>query len=98
MKAHWVPRLQNVEADALTNLDFRHFSTEKRIQVSLEELPFEVLPQFLAEGEKFVLAMEELEKEQARARPAQADLARKGARGKRKPRKPAGLSPWYGGC
>ena len=29
----WVPRLQNVEADALTNSDFRHFEAENRIDV-----------------------------------------------------------------
>ena len=26
MRAHWIPRLQNQESDALTNFDYRHFS------------------------------------------------------------------------
>ena len=29
LRALWLPRLQNEEADALTNLDFRHFAPEK---------------------------------------------------------------------
>ena len=29
LRAHWVPRDQNVEADSLTNSDFRHLSASK---------------------------------------------------------------------
>ena len=31
MHARWIPRLQNEEADALTNGDFRHFDPKRRI-------------------------------------------------------------------
>ena len=32
LRAQWLPRLQNEEADALTNCDFRHFDAAKRIR------------------------------------------------------------------
>ena len=30
LRAHWLPRLENEEADALTNFDFRHFDPRLR--------------------------------------------------------------------
>ena len=54
LRARWVPRDQNEEADSLTNSDFRHFSTDKRIAVELEDLPFGVLHGLLAKGEAYV--------------------------------------------
>ena len=43
LRAHWLPRLENEEADALTNMDFRHFSPGKRIPVCLETIKSRVL-------------------------------------------------------
>ena len=54
LRAQWIPRDQNEEADALTNSDFRHFSAEKRIHVRLEDMPFGVLHELLAKGEDYV--------------------------------------------
>ena len=45
LRARWLPRLQNDEADQLTNMDFRLFDPKKRIRVSLERLGFQVLPE-----------------------------------------------------
>ena len=42
LRAQWVPRDQNEEADSLTNSDYRHFSPDKRIPVELEKMPFGV--------------------------------------------------------
>ena len=39
----WVPRLQNEEADALTNELFDGFSPENRIEVDFNKLPFILL-------------------------------------------------------
>ena len=50
LRASWVPRLQNEEADALTNSDFRHFDSAKRIPVTLEGLRFGVLDDLMREG------------------------------------------------
>ena len=33
LRARWLPRLQNQEADDLTNYEFRHFDPKKRIKV-----------------------------------------------------------------
>ena len=49
-----MPRLENEEADALTNADFRHFSPEHRFDVDLESLTFGVLPRLWECGENFV--------------------------------------------
>ena len=40
----WVPREQNVAADALTNQEFQEFNPEKRVKVELEDLEFKILP------------------------------------------------------
>ena len=63
LRAKWLPRLQNEEADALTNLDFRHFDPKKRIPVEIDDLKFGVLNELFKEGENYIA---ELEKARAR--------------------------------
>ena len=58
MRARWIPRLQNEEADALTNGDYRHFDDKLRIPVDLEALPFKVLNDMFAVGEEYVQDLE----------------------------------------
>ena len=43
----WIPRLQNVEADALTNEDFAQFDASRRKEVDWPALDFSILPQLL---------------------------------------------------
>ena len=50
LRAEWVPRLQNEEADALTNGDYRHFTASNRIHVDFGKLKFGVLDALLKEG------------------------------------------------
>lgn len=47
----WIPREQNVEADALTNEDFTMFSHENRLEVDLLNLDFKVLNVLMALAE-----------------------------------------------
>ena len=54
LRAQWIPRDQNEEADALTNSDFRHFSLGRRVEVDIERLPFGILHGLLAKGEDYV--------------------------------------------
>jgi hypothetical protein len=69
LRARWLPRLQNEEADALTNFDYRHFSKDKRIPVDLEKIGFKVLPMLFEAGEAYVKELEEARKsEKARSR------------------------------
>ena len=44
LQLEWAPRLQNEEADALTNGDFSAFRAENRITMDPDKLPFKVLP------------------------------------------------------
>ena len=48
----WVPRDQNSEADAITNGHHHWLAARNRIGLDLGSLPFLVLPQLLAMGEK----------------------------------------------
>ena len=65
LRAHWLPRLENEEADALTNFDFRHFDKGKRIPVALDTLGFGIMPRLFELGEAF-LADKEKAKEHAK--------------------------------
>ena len=93
LRAQWLPCLQNEEADALTNGDYRHFDPERRIPVALDALGFGVLPGLLEEGQRFY---DEVEEQRAAEK-----LARRAA-GPRQPgrkRKKAGTAlrdrdPW----
>ena len=59
LHARWIPRLQNEEADALTNGDFRHFDVALRVPVPLEDLDFRVMNEFFAEGDAYQVELEE---------------------------------------
>ena len=69
VRAKWLPRDQNEEADALTNFDFRHFKPENRIEVNLANLGFKVLPELFECGEAY---LKDLEAERARQRDLKA--------------------------
>ena len=58
LRARWLPRLQNEEADALTNADYRHFSADKRIPVDVDHLGFKLLPMLFETGERYVKELE----------------------------------------
>ena len=53
LRANCLPRLQNEEADALTNSDFRHFDLAKRIEVDLDSLGFVILSDLFADGDAY---------------------------------------------
>ena len=83
LHARWIPRLQNEEADALTNGDFHHFDMKLRIPVNLEDLGFVVMNELFAEGETYVAELAELkEAEKMKKRKGsdgtQTEKARKG--------------------
>ena len=65
LRAHWFPRDQNEEADALTNFDYRHFDPAKRVEVDLAKLEFGVLNELFSCGEEYI---GQLEVERAAAR------------------------------
>ena len=60
LHARWIPRLQNEEADALTNEDFRHFDERLRVPVDLDNLGFIVLHDLFREGEAYMQELADL--------------------------------------
>ena len=94
LRADWVPRLQNEEADDLTNGRFEKFSPELRVPVDLSSLEFGVLPKLLQEGEDY---FEELEAKRAEARRAREEGRTSGSAGRGGGRRRATLrerDPW----
>ena len=53
-RARWLPRLQNQEADDLTNDEFHHFDPKKRIKVELKDLNFEIMDRLFAVGDSYI--------------------------------------------
>ena len=76
LRARWLPRLENEEADALTNDDFRHFDSKKRIGVDIANLGFKVLPMLFQVGEDYVAELEH-KKSQKSTQPGAGDKKRK---------------------
>jgi hypothetical protein len=89
LRARWIPRLQNEEADALTNGDFQHFDPKLRIPVSLDQLPFRVLNELFEEGETYVSELEHLKKAEKEKRLRQVTLDAARSTLTRTPRKTA---------
>ena len=54
LHARWIPRLQNEEADALTNEVFRHFNMALRIPVDLANLNFIIMNDLFKVGDAYV--------------------------------------------
>ena len=71
LRAHWLPRLENEEADALTNFEFRHFDPKRRIEVKLEDLKFAVLDDLFREGEVYVAELEKVKAQRKAAKAAE---------------------------
>ena len=93
LRARWLPRLQNQEADDLTNEEFRHFDPRKRIPVDLKELGFKVMDKLFEAGDEYLSDLEVMraaEKRRAASKKeaAAASLSRKKAKKLRE------LEPW----
>ena len=84
LRARWLPRLQNDEADQLTNMDFRHFDPKKRIPASLERLGFQVLPELFEAGEKYLETLNRLKADSTESEKSEGnDRAKKRLRGEK---------------
>ena len=76
---HWSPRTHNQEADDLTNLECQRFSKDRQVTVTMEELPFKVIPRMMKAGEEFYREMTRLKRAAAgRA----SSLGQQGPRGR----------------
>ena len=81
LHARWIPRLQNEEADALTNEEFHHFDAKLRIPVNLGDLGFVVMDELFNSGEEFVKELDSL-KAQERAEKDRVGLVKRVKRSK----------------
>ena len=50
LNVNWVPRQQNVEADALTNGEFHDFDPARRVDIRPEAIQWILLPEMMAAG------------------------------------------------
>ena len=66
LRARWLPRLQNQEADDLTNEEFRHFNPAKRIDVDLRRLGFEVMDSLFKAGDDYLADLEKMRESEKR--------------------------------
>ena len=60
LRAHWLPRLEHEDADALSNFELRHFDPARRIEVNLKDLKFAVLDNLFREGESYIAELEKV--------------------------------------
>lgn len=60
LRASWVPRLENQEADDLTNLEFKSFDPKFRMEVNLESRPCGVLRELFGVGGRYFTELGDL--------------------------------------
>ena len=99
LRANWLPRLQNEEADALTNGDFRHFDPKRRIVVALDGLKFSVLDTLMSEGASYHDEMAAIRAKEKAVRVVRLDPGGPGDQPRQRKRKRAGEAlrdrdPW----
>ena len=98
LRARWLPRLQNQEADDLTNDEFRHFDPKKRIKVEMADLEFRIMNSLFSVGDAYMAELEAArtaEKEKLARRKVRGGSAGVG-RTKRRKRSPGmrETDPW----
>ena len=63
LRADWIPRLENREADALTNMEFKSFDVKRRIWVGLDYLEFGVMRKLFDVGDVYLEELDRLKAE-----------------------------------
>ena len=58
LRARWLPRLQNQEADDLTNDEFRHFDLSIWIHVDLKSLDFKLMESLFEVGDDYIAELD----------------------------------------
>ena len=64
LRARWLPRLQNQEADDLTNFELRHFDPKKRIHIELADLGLDLMHSLFEEGDAYSAELERIRLEE----------------------------------
>ena len=55
LEVNWVHRVQNTEADAITNGDFSWLAPSNRVATEMNKLPFILMPDLMAGSRRRVL-------------------------------------------
>ena len=63
LRADWIPRLENQEADDLTNLEFESFNSDNRLDVDLDLLQFGVMRELFEAGDQYIAEVDRLKAE-----------------------------------
>ena len=95
LRARWLPRDENQEADDLTNDEFRHFDLKKRIKAELKDLKFTIMDSLFAVGDTYLAELEAARDSEKRKRAVKQ--ARDGQRKELRKTKTKGLretDPW----
>ena len=79
LRANWVPRLENQEADDLTNLEFKSFDESKRLDVDLDCLDFGVMRELFEVGDNYLAELTALKEEAKRTAEVRGNKKRKKA-------------------
>ena len=66
LEVRWIPRQQNTEADALSNLVTRDFNPELEVKLDLETVSYHCLTELVAYGEEMYLDVSNLKKLRAK--------------------------------
>jgi hypothetical protein len=90
----WTPRLQNEDADALTNSNFSAFDPKRRVEIDLAKLPFRCLPAYMEAGLELYAQLDVI-KQRAAQVPAAPQQVRK--RKRLKDRDPWWEADFFGG-
>ena len=79
LRANWVPRLENQEADDLTNLEFKSFDESKRLDVDLDRLDFGVMRELFEVGDNYLQELDALKEEAKKVKEVRGTKRRKKA-------------------
>ena len=80
LRARWLPRDENQEADDLTNYEYRHFDQAKRIPVDISKLGFDLMSSLFQHGDDYLADLErerESEKRKAADRGSKREAKRR---------------------
>ena len=94
LRARWLPRLQNQEADDLTNEEFRHFDPAKRIPVTLASLGFKIMDSLFKVGDDYLSEFEKLRESEKRKAAAKAERKSSALTGGKKAKTLKETEPW----
>ena len=59
LRARWVHRLRNQEADDITNVEFRRFKEENGIDVDVKKFGFDLMQSHFDSGDSYVAELEQ---------------------------------------